>query len=566
MRGIPRDTAVDLLWIGVWFVLFIFVGYGLRDPWPADEPRFASVALDMWRTGEWLIPRAGGDLYQDKPPLHFWMMAVAYSLTGSLRLGFLLPSMLASLGTLLLVYDVVRRLHGREAGRLAAITLACCVQFVMTTRGAQIDATLVFFCTLALWALLRNLLLGDSWRYALLGGVAAGLGIIDKAVGVLALLLLPIAAVLVPRFGLPRVRAASVVVFLLGMLGTVAFWLVPMLVHVASAGTPDLIAYRDEILFKQTVQRYAQAWHHLRPWWYYFIEVIPALWLPLSALLYWLIPSWRDDWRARRAATWLPLLWAVAVVVFFSLSTGKRGVYVLPALPAFAIAAAPHLVGLFAKVAVQRMSLGLAALLLVPGLVLSLGSLLGVDRIVEWINESELASLAWVYFFAVAALIAWILAWRLRPLLAWPAVLACLTVSWGVGIAPQINSERSASGFVSMMLAKVPQRAELGLLAYKEQFLLYLDRDTVNFGHARWREGDAEAFDAARWLASDASRVLLVPEHFIARCFADNPREYAGHSSDDAWWLVRGEPAAECTARGDPAKVFRYPAALGVLR
>ena len=31
--------------------------------------------------GEWLFPRVGGDLYQDKPPLFFWMLAVCYSLT-----------------------------------------------------------------------------------------------------------------------------------------------------------------------------------------------------------------------------------------------------------------------------------------------------------------------------------------------------------------------------------------------------------------------------------------------------------------------------------------------------
>jgi len=563
---VSRDTLVDLVWIGGCFALLILVGYGLRDPWPADEPRFASVALDMWRSGEWLIPRAGGDLYQDKPPLHFWMMAIGYSLTGSLRFGFLLPSMLASLGTLILVYDLARRLHGREAGRLAAVTLACCVHFVMTTRGAQIDATLIFFCTLALWALSRHLLQAAGWQYALLGGIAAGLGIIDKAVGFLAVILLPIAWMLGRRFGLLEVPLRTWVWVMVGMLGVVACWLVPMLWHVATAGTPDLVAYRDELLFQQTVQRYTQAWHHIRPWWYYLVEVIPVLWLPLSGLLFWLVPQWREDWRHGRVATWLPLIWALGVVVFFSLSAGKRGVYVLPALPALALAAAPHLAALYARRGVQRLSLTLAAILVIPGMVVSLGALLGVERVLQAVAQSELHSLTPVHGFALAATAAWIFAWRFRAIIAWPAVVACLTVSWGFGIAPQINGERSASSFVAAMLAKVPPEKELGLLAYKEQFLLYLDRDTVNFGHARWREGDAEAFDAARWLAGDARRVLLVPEHFIAICFAENPRILAGESSDDEWWLVSGEPDPDCVRRGDPSKIFRYPSAGSVLR
>ena len=97
------------------------------------------------------------------------------------------------------------------------------------------------------------------------------------------------------------------------------------------------------------------------------------------------------------------------------------------------------------------------------------------------------------------------------------------------------------------------------MLAYKEQFLLYLDRDTVNFGHARWREGDAEAFDAARWLSGSEQRVLLVPEHFIERCFSQSPRRFAGESSDDRWYLVSGQPSRECVERGNPKKVIRYP-------
>ncbi|MFM8481062.1 MAG: ArnT family glycosyltransferase [Gammaproteobacteria bacterium] len=565
MSAEARATLVDLGWISLWFVLIIFVGFGLRDPWPADEPRFASVALDMLRSGNWLIPHAGGDFYQDKPPLHFWLMAIGYSLTGSLRAGFLLPSMLASLGTLWLVYDLIRRLHGRESARLTAITLVCCVHYVMTTRGAQIDATLIFFCTLALWGLLRHLLLGAPVAVALIGAFAAGLGVIDKAVGFLTLALLPLAALLAQRFGAPAVPRATwwqvPVVFVL----TIMLWLVPMLLHVASVGSPELIAYRDELLFKQTVTRYAQAWHHIRPFYYYLVEVIPALWLPLSALLFWLVPRWRDDWRERRMAVWLPLLWALLVILFFSLSTGKRGVYVLPALPALAMAAAPHLPQLFARQSVQRLSLALALLLLVPGVSVAVGSALGVGAVKELIESSELVSLAPVYAFAIAATAAWLIALRWRPLLAWPLVLVCLTVSWGAGIAPQINGERSASTFVRQMLAKVPREAELGLLAYREQFLLYLDREVVNFGHARWREGDAEAFDAARWLAGDRKRLLLVSEQYLDRCFASNPRQLAGESSDEQWFLVTGMPASDCIAQGNPAKVIRYQPPVGVL-
>jgi len=34
----------------------------------------------------------------------------------------------------------------------------------------------------------------------------------------------------------------------------------------------------------------------------------------------------------------------------------------------------------------------------------------------------------------------------------------------------------------------------------REQYLLVLSRPSVNFGHARWREREVEAADAAAWL------------------------------------------------------------------
>jgi 4-amino-4-deoxy-L-arabinose transferase-like glycosyltransferase len=554
----------DLAWIVVAFVGIIFVGFGLRDPWPADEPRFAAIARDMWLSGEWLIPRAGGDLYQDKPPLHFWLMALGIGLTGSLRVGFLLPSMLASLATLGLVYDLVRRLHGREAALAAALLLACTLQFVITTRGAQIDATLIFFCTLAMYASLRCLLLEGTWRWALLAGAAAGLGVIDKAVGFLALGLWVLAWGLSHRrfVEVRRPDAHRVAALLAAFFIVIALWLVPMLWHVQQSGSAELVAYRDELLFQQTVKRYTQAWHHIRPWYYYLVEVIPFLWLPLSALLPWLIPAWRRDWQARRASVWLPLSYAIAVVLFFSLSTGKRGLYILPALPALIVAASAHLPALFQRPAVQRISLGLATILVLPAVVLSVALLIEHPRAVEFIAESELVDTTPIWVFAAVAGLVWLWAWRSQKTLwAWPGVLATLTTVWGLMAAPQLNPIRSASAFMATVQAQVADDERLGLLAYKEQFLLHLERDIVNFGHARWREGDAEAYDAARWLVAQPGRVLLVPDYFLDTCFSNSAQTPIGESSRNVWFLVRGTASASCVEQGNEHKAIAYPVA-----
>ena len=121
-------------------------------------------------------------------------------------------------------------------------------------------------------------------------GFAAGIGVITKGVGFLPLLvLLPFAVLVrrswraaVPRFGSLGVAGA------LCMLIAIGAWFVPMMV--ASSAGGELLAYRNEILFRQTVTRYADAWHHHGPIYYYFVQIIPLFWLPLIALTPWLWP------------------------------------------------------------------------------------------------------------------------------------------------------------------------------------------------------------------------------------------------------------------------------------
>ena len=212
----PRDIQLDYLWLLGLGLLLIATGIGLRDPWPADEPRFALIARDMVATGNWLLPRVGGEVYADKPPLFFWLIALALQATHSLRLAFLLPSLLSALGCLGLVYDLGRRLWNRETGLLAGLSLLLTVQFVWQARQAQIDATLCFWTTLSLYGLLRHLLLGPQWRWHALGWAAAGLGVITKGVGFLPLLVLIPFTLLRPPHWSPRLAAHATARWLVG--------------------------------------------------------------------------------------------------------------------------------------------------------------------------------------------------------------------------------------------------------------------------------------------------------------------------------------------------------------
>jgi 4-amino-4-deoxy-L-arabinose transferase-like glycosyltransferase len=553
----------DLLWLA--FALFVVIGTGLgiRDPWPADEPRFAVVARDMVATGEWLFPRVGGDLYQDKPPFFFWLLAVCYTLTGSLKWSFLLPAFCAAGGVLFLVYDLGRRLVSRQAGFAAALVLCFTLQFIMVFRGAQIDPVLCFVTTLSLYALLRHLLLGPAWGWYFIGGFAAGVGIFTKGVGFLPVLLL-IPFFLLRGFkwrGLPSLEAGAGGwrwwLAPLAMLVAVSLWFVPMLLAVASSGLPEYAAYRDELLFKQTVGRYAASWHHVKAWYYFIVEVIPPLWLPFSLLLFWLVPKFKAAFRERDARVWLPLSWLAVVVVFFSLSPGKRGVYITPALPALAIAALPFIEEVLARTGVRRAGLVLGSLFFVAAAAFALAHAMHVPFAVDAIAAANLPSAVALYVFLGLCGAGLCYAFTRSPLAAWPVAIGSLAFVFSYLIAPAMNGERSGQDFTRAALAQVKPGEELALVAYKEQFLLYLDRPIVNFGHRRVFEGPQESFDAAAWLNAAADRVLLVPADQIEPCFVANATR-AGFASGEEWSLVRAPAAPSCAEKGDARRAIHY--------
>ena len=534
-------------------LLVLGAGLGLRDPWPSDEPRFALVAKQMVESGDWLFPHRGLELYSDKPPMLMWWQATLYSLFGNWRIAFLLPSMLAALGTLACVHDLGRRLWTRRVGLYAAWALLFALHFTFQAKKAQIDPLIVFFITLANYGLLRHLLLGPAWRWWWLGWFAAGLGVITKGVGVLALLMI-LPAIVAAACGWRGValhaRSWKFWVAPLMFLLAIALWLVPMVFTAVSTGSAEYRAYMDDILFRQTAKRYAQSWDHHQPWWY-FLATMPSMWLPAILAVPWAFPAW---WRRlrRRDPRYLVLLgWWALILLFFSIPHGKRDVYILPALPMFCLALGPLLPGLLRRRDVQWVLAGLTTLLVAITLYVGAAMLTGQpgfeDKLMgsRGIDRAVTDALAWV---AVA-----MSAWGLVSLFAWGrgrahlAVISTLTGIWLlyslVGY-PLLNDSSSARGLMQAVGKRIGADEELALVAWKEQNLLMADRPAATFGfQVQW---GTQLRSAVAWQAqAPERRWLLVQEPALLACIDRTQAELAGIANRRRWWLV---PAKAVTA------------------
>lgn len=558
MTPLSASDRRDILWFFAIALLVLAAGYGLREPWPADEPRFVLVARHMVESGDWWFPRRGQELYADKPPLYFWLLALAYELIGSWRWSFLLPSLLAGLGTLALTYDLGRRLWSPRVGLWAAGAVLVCVQFVYQAKRAQIDPVVTLLITLSLWGLLRHLLLGPDRRAYRLGCFAAGLGVITKGVGFLPLLAIP-AFVALRRLGfrgmaeIARGRGRwwpGMAMFALA----IALWLLPMAIMALLDGDPAHRLYLQELLFHQTATRYANPWGHQQPWWY-FGEVVATGWLPFALALPWLWVPWKQAWQARDARVWLPLLWGVLVLVFFSLSAGKRDMYILPALPAFALAAAPYLPALLDRVGLRRL---LFAFTLALGLLLAAGGAAALwgDPHFELRVESERGlapdadALWWLLLALGSGMLAAAATFRVRRALQGVLVgMAVLWLGYGFGLHPLLDAQNSSRALMRDARALAGPDTTIGLVLWKEQNLLQAIGPVAEFGFQR---SAAEQF--ARALAwqrqQPAQRRLLVLDTAMPACASRERAQAVGDANRRRYWLLDAEAVRDCDGAG----------------
>ncbi len=150
-------------------VVLCFVGIADRGLWAPDEPRVAAIALEMSREGNLILPRLAGEPFIEKPPLYFVIAAgfihVAEALlgnTGAVRMS----SAVWGAGILLMTFLLARRLassqcsDGQEAsplrtcltGAMSAALLSTMVDFFKNSHWIRVDAALAFFVIAALWS------------------------------------------------------------------------------------------------------------------------------------------------------------------------------------------------------------------------------------------------------------------------------------------------------------------------------------------------------------------------------------------------------------------------------
>ena len=318
--------ALAALWFGL---------LGQRSLIHSDEGRYATLALGMLRSGDWVTPRLNGLLYFEKPVLAYWIGAAAFQVFGINEFAARLWPALAGFLTVLLVGYTGARLWGRETGLRAAAVAASATWMVGNSHFLTLDMGLTLCLTLVLCALLmaqREDLDATSrraWMWAAWAGMA--LAVLSKGlVGIV----IPGATLVIwsawqRSFGFwRRMHWASGLAIALAI---AAPWFIAV-----SLRNPG---FADFFFIHEHFARYLTKVHHREGAWWYFVPLLLVGLLPWTGALPWLRPGQDEAVSARR----MLLAWCGFIFVFFSASGSKLPSYILPMFPALALLVADAL-------------------------------------------------------------------------------------------------------------------------------------------------------------------------------------------------------------------------------
>ena len=303
-----------------------------------DESRYAEIPREMLATGDWVTPRLNGLAYFEKPPLHYWAVAVSMRLFGESEFAVRLPVKLAALGMVVATFLFAGKRWGERVGLLAGLILATSFLLVALSRVNSIDTTLSFALTLATFsfaAFQEAEKAGDRVRarlalYGLHVSCAAAV-MLKGLVG----LVLPGGAILLWAVSVRRLHVVPRL-FSPGPLAVFLLLSVPWHVALAQRESDFLTFY----FVNEHFDRFFKSGHGRSASPFFFGGVLLGGFVPWVAFFGRLLEAWPgrtlEAWR-ERATEGLLFVWVLLVVLFFSASRSKLIPYIEPVWPALAV-------------------------------------------------------------------------------------------------------------------------------------------------------------------------------------------------------------------------------------
>ncbi|MBL8422381.1 MAG: glycosyltransferase family 39 protein [Candidatus Accumulibacter phosphatis] len=323
-----RSPAFLLLVCALWLAVLA----GIRPLMLPDEGRYVGVAWEMLTSGDWLTPTLDGLPFFHKPPLFYWLTALALNLFGANGWAARSASTLAAMIAVAALHVFLRRHADKRLANLVVAVLVTQPLFFGGAQFANLDMLVAAMITVTILCgahAVLSLERGQPYRAALASAyVFAALGVLAK--GLIGFVLpgaILLAWLLVgKRYQVIRSLLPLRLIFLFVVLVMPWFWWMEM-----SHG-----GFLDYFFVYHHFQRFAESgFNSTKPFWFY-VPVLLLGTLPWSPWIYRACSRRFLQEEGQFAIRSLMVIWLLVVLVFFSWPSSKLAGYILPALPPLA--------------------------------------------------------------------------------------------------------------------------------------------------------------------------------------------------------------------------------------
>ena len=125
------------------FTFLLFINNDNLSLWEQDEAAYAGFAYNMLEKDNYVIPDFEWSWPHRKPPFHFWLIAASYSLFGYNEFATRIPSVLAILTSLFLLYFFTKRLYSERHANWASLVFMSSLLIPLYGKISMTDACLL---------------------------------------------------------------------------------------------------------------------------------------------------------------------------------------------------------------------------------------------------------------------------------------------------------------------------------------------------------------------------------------------------------------------------------------
>ena len=355
MTDQKKQILKHLILLLIVVVPLFSLGLSNHGLWSADEPRVAEIGREMAVTGNWAVPTLNQRPFLEEPPLYYASLALTFKAFGVSDKVARIPSALFAFAAVLVVFFMANLFFGPRVALLSGLILATTGEYFRVAHWVIVDGALTFFVMGALYSFIMGYLTENNRKKLLFYSLfyiactfafytKGFIGIVIPGLSILTFLIIE--------------RNFREIIKMRLWLGVLIFLaMTSSLVYCPLAAGRDRIP--ESLFYSITIFKVlsrglagnisgAASGHH-HPFYYYITE-FPSGFLPWSILL---IPvlfhafsksgKSGDHNVLSEKGTLFAKCWFFAGIIFLSIASTKRTLYLMPIFAPIAMLTAAYI-------------------------------------------------------------------------------------------------------------------------------------------------------------------------------------------------------------------------------